>query len=175
MTQRHIVIEPYQIEWEQEYKREVGRISRIIHPVLRAIHHIGSTSIPGMSAKPTIDILAEVSDLPSLDRISSRMDPLGYESYGENGIVGRRYFCKTDAEGNHLVHLHIFEEGTEDVVRHLAFRDYLKVHADDAAFYSNLKEQLAAAFPYDAESYIQGKDAAVKKIEERALLWWYGE
>ncbi|WP_100487891.1 GrpB family protein [Sporolactobacillus pectinivorans] len=173
--QRHIILVPYKEEWAQEYKKEAGRISHVLHPVLSAIHHIGSTAIPGILAKPTIDILAEVTDLEQVDSLASGIERLGYQSYGEYGISGRRYFCKTDAMGNHLVHLHVFREETENVIRHLAFRDYLKVHDDDADFYSRLKEELAVAFPYDGESYSKGKDAAVHKIEERALQWWYGE
>ncbi|WKB37309.1 GrpB family protein [Terrilactibacillus sp. S3-3] len=67
----------------------------------------------------------------------------------------------------------MFEQGTQEVVRHLAFRDYLISHKEDAAFYSRLKEELAQSFPSDIDSYAAGKDAAVKRIEALALEWWY--
>lgn len=170
---RQIVVVPFQDDWEQIYKKEAEKLSGILRQTLCAIHHIGSTSVPGLPAKPTIDILAEVASLQTVDERNDAFRRLGYLPYGEYGIKGRRYFCKTDAEGNHLVHIHIFKEGSEDAVRHLAFRDYLATHQQDAAFYGRIKQQLAESFPYDRASYQKGKEAAVRKIEERALQWWY--
>ncbi|RYL92208.1 GrpB family protein [Sporolactobacillus sp. THM19-2] len=170
---RHVVVTPYQETWEQAYRHESSRLLHHVNTLLQSVYHVGSTSIPGMAAKPTIDILAETLSIQEVDSWNQTFEKLGYQPLGENGIKGRRYFCKEDAEGNHLVHLHIFEKDSEEVIRHLAFRDYLRTHSEDADFYSGLKLQLAEAFPYDAESYQYGKSAAVKKIEERALDWWY--
>ncbi|GGL62352.1 hypothetical protein GCM10007968_27920 [Sporolactobacillus putidus] len=175
MIMRHIVVIPFQDEWKQAYEREAGRLSHVLSPVIAAIHHIGSTAIPGVAAKPTIDILAEVSDLNEVDKKNEPMSKIGYEAFGEYGIKGRRYFCKTDAEGSHLVHVHVFAAGTEEVIRHLAFRDYLATHKEDADFYSALKQELASQFPNDIQSYCIGKDAAAEKIEKLALQWWYSE
>lgn len=175
MEKRHIAVVPFQDGWNKAYEKEAGRLSHVLQPVIAAIHHIGSTAVPGMAAKPTIDILAEASDLEAIDQRNASMSRLGYLSYGENGIKGRRYFCMEDADGNHLIHVHIFKTGSEEVVRHLAFRDYLITHKEDADFYSNLKQELADQFPYDSESYSAGKNAAAGRIEERALQWWYGE
>ncbi|MFT8311232.1 MAG: GrpB family protein [Sporolactobacillus sp.] len=173
MAQKEIEVVPYNEDWINEYKREAARIAHIMGTNLQAIHHIGSTAIPGLAAKPTIDILAEVQSLEDTDLIQAEFSKLGYESFGEHGIHGRRYFVKKDGLGNHLIHLHIFEADSENVIRHLAFRDYLRTHDDDAAFYSQLKIQLAEQFPDDREDYSAGKNEACKRIEEIALQWWY--
>jgi GrpB-like predicted nucleotidyltransferase (UPF0157 family) len=173
LARREIQVVPYNEEWEGSYKREALRISHVLAPVLQAIHHVGSTSIPGVYAKPTIDILAEVNDLSAVDPLESSLSKLSYDARGDNGIPRRRYFVKKDGQGGHLVHLHVFEADTEDVVRHLAFRDYLKTHDEDAAFYSTLKRELAQQFPDDSESYCAGKNELCKRIEQIALQWWY--
>jgi GrpB-like predicted nucleotidyltransferase (UPF0157 family) len=173
LAQGEIKVVPYNEEWAETYKREALRVSHVLAPVLQAIHHVGSTSIPGIFAKPTIDILAEVNDLNAVDTLESSFAKLSYEAFGEYGIRHRRFFVKKDGLGNHLVHLHVFEADSEDVVRHLAFRDYLKTHDEDATFYSTLKLQLAQEFPDDRESYCAGKSELCKRIEQIALHWWY--
>ena len=89
--------------------------------VVVALHHIGSTSIPGIFAKPIIDILLEVSDLEKLDKQSHALVALGYERLGEFGIVGRRYFRKNSASGIRTHHVHAFQTGNAEIERHLAF------------------------------------------------------
>ncbi|MET1249628.1 GrpB family protein [Sporolactobacillus sp. STCC-11] len=173
MAQREIQVVPYNEEWAESYKREALRVAHVLTPVLQAIHHVGSTSIPGIFAKPTIDILAEVNDLNAVDLLNSSLSKLNYRALGENGIHQRRYFVKEDGQGRHLFHLHIFVVDTDNVVRHLAFRDYLRTHDEDAAFYSTLKCQLAQQFPDDRESYCAGKNELCKRIEQIALQWWY--
>lgn len=173
MAQKEIQVVPYNEEWAESYKREALRVAHALTPVLQAIHHVGSTSIPGIFSKPTIDILAEVNDLSAVDTLSSSLSKLNYTAFGENGMHRRRYFVKKDGQGRHLFHLHVFEADTENVVRHLAFRDYLKTHDEDAVFYSTLKLQLAQQFPDDRESYCAGKNELCKRIEQIALQWWY--
>jgi len=136
-----------------------------------AIHHIGSTSIPHMWAKPVIDMLAVVQDLAVLDGLSARIEQLGYEAMGEFGIAGRRYFRRNNPAGRRTHQLHAFADGSPHVARHLAFRDYLRAHDDVAAAYAMLKRRLARAHPDDIVAYMDGKDAFIKGIEARALAW----
>lgn len=173
MAQNKLYVVPYDPKWEVNYKREAAHVARILEPLLTAIHHIGSTSIEGMAAKPTIDILAEVHDLSGVDAFTGKLSQAGYEALGEYGIRRRRYFEKKDSSGGHLVHLHVFEAESEDVVRHLAFRDYLRMHDDDATCYSQIKIKLAEQFSDDRESYQVGKNELCRHIEQRALQWWY--
>ena len=135
------------------------------------IHHIGSTAIPQTKAKPIIDILLEVTSLKVLDQKAPRLEAFGYEAMGEFGIPGRRYFRLNDSDGTRTHQIHAFEAGTPDVVRHLAFRDYMRTHPSIAEKYGALKERLTNAHPHDRSAYMDGKDAFVKEHERRALLW----
>lgn len=155
--------------WPAQFEREAAHINGALGGIVVAIHHMGSTSIPGVFAKPIIDILLEVSDFDAPAAISQGMGRLGYDSLGEFGIPRRRYFRKNDASGVRTHHVHAFVRDDPHVRRHLAFRDYLITHADAAAAYSTLKCELAARHPYDMEAYVTGKDSFIKEHEAKAL------
>ncbi len=134
------------------------------------VEHVGSTAVPGLVAKPIIDILLEVRDVERLDGFHPEMAGLGYEVRGEFGIPGRRFFVKsTGPRRTH--HVHAFATGSPGLERHLAFRDYMISHPKEAEAYGRLKESLAKEFPTDIEGYMNGKDAFIKEIEEKALAW----
>lgn len=135
------------------------------------IHHIGSTAIPGVWAKPIIDMLLEVADIEQVDGLNEVLAAAGYVAYGEFGLAGRRYFPRT-INGRRSHNLHIYQHGNPVIVRHLAFRDYMIAHPDEAQVYSELKASLAAQFPHDFEAYMEGKDGYIKEMEQRALRWW---
>lgn len=159
-------------EWPAEFELEAGRIRSALEGGEFLIHHIGSTAIHGIFAKPIIDILLVVQDgLSSLDSRVSAMPSLGYEAMGEFGIVGRRYFRKNSRSGVRTHQVHAFEQGSADVERHLAFRDYMNAHPEAAQAYSSLKQRLAHEFPNDIEAYMDGKDAFIKQHERLALSW----
>ena len=169
---RRVVVVPYNKQWVSMYEEEAIKLRRIFGEQLVAIHHIGSTSIPGLEAKPIIDIMPVVEDINSVDEHNESMREIGYEPKGENGIPERRYFQKGGDNRSH--HVHIFQVGNPHVERHLAFRDYLRTHPIEAREYGDFKQKLAQEFPYDIGSYVQGKESLVKDIEQRALEW-YGE
>lgn len=139
---------------------------------LASIHHIGSTAVPGLHAKPIIDLLLVAEDLGHVDARTPAIVALGYEALGEYGLPGRRYFRRDDVAGNRTHHLHVWRVGDEALRRHLAFRDYLLAHPAVAAEYGALKQRLAARHPEDMEAYIDGKDAFVKATEADALAWY---
>ncbi|WML47632.1 GrpB family protein [Neobacillus sp. PS3-34] len=172
MIPRKVEVVPYREEWKSLYNDEKKRLISILLPDEVFVHHIGSTSIPGLSAKPIIDIIAEAADLEIFDKKTPELNSAGYIAKGENGIKGRRYFFKCSENGERLFHLHAFEKGSPQVKRHLAFRDYLVVSPEDAARYASIKETAARKFPYEIEFYIDYKDAIVKEIESKALEWW---
>lgn len=162
---------PYDPRWPARYEEEADRIRAILGDQLTAIHHIGSTAVPGLWAKPILDILPVVHRIGQVDAFSPRFEAMGYECMGEFGIPGRRYFRKGGEERTH--HVHIFDEQhEEDIVRHLAVRDYLRTHPADAKAYGQLKRELAARYPLDWEAYCDGKDAFVKDLEKRARNWY---
>lgn len=165
---QHIVVVDYDPLWPLLFRKEADAISRILGDNLVLIHHIGSTSVPFLAAKPIIDIMPVVKDLSGVDAVSGEFVKLGYEYLGEFGIKGRRYLRKGGQERTHQIHIFQMEDDT-NILRHLAFRDYLRSHRDVAMEYVALKKDLAARFPYDIDRYCDGKDAFVKKIENLAL------
>lgn len=130
---------------------------------------MGSTAVPGLPAKPIIDILVEVADLGAVDALNPALEQIGYRPQGEKGIAGRRFFQK----GGHLRthHVHAFRLGDPNIARHLAFRDYLLAHPRVAFEYGQLKLSLAAQFRDHPAGYQAAKSDFVLEHEARALAW----
>ncbi|MGJ8524728.1 hypothetical protein LMG33818_000436 [Halomonadaceae bacterium LMG 33818] len=152
---RQISLLEYDSNWPKQYRVEAELLASIFSPMLANIHHIGSTSVPGLMAKPVIDILLEVMDILRVDNLNDKMKGAGYKARGENGIFGRRYFQKGNGIRTH--HLHVFERGHPEIHKHLAFRDYLRKHADIATRYAALKQQIARACHNDSAQYSAAK------------------
>jgi GrpB-like predicted nucleotidyltransferase (UPF0157 family) len=166
-----IRVSDYDPAWSKQFDGERQRIAAALGPTAVRIHHIGSTAVPKMKAKPIIDILLEVPSVETLDEQSPALEALGYEALGEFGIAGRRYFRRDDADGTRTHQVHAFKAGVPDVIRHLAFRDYLRANRPIALEYGKLKERLASAHPHEPEAYMNGKDSFVKEHEQHALEW----
>lgn len=167
MSNRTITVVDYDDAWPTAFERESQRLRWTLGEVVVRIHHIGSTAVPGLAAKPVIDVLVEVTSLLDLDAKEQVMVALGYRPKGENGIAGRRYFQLGGAARTH--HVHAFVAGDEHVRRHLAFRDYLRRHPSVAAEYGDIKRAAAAACVNDSEVYSAKKNGFVKLHERLAL------
>ncbi|GGX41155.1 GrpB family protein [Saccharospirillum salsuginis] len=167
---RRIDVVDYRPEWPNEYRHEEGRLTSTLGECLVAVHHIGSTSVPGLAAKPVIDILLEVRDLEELDTYDSAMARLGYEVMGEFGIERRRFYRKGGDQRTH--HVHAFPAGDEHVTRHLAFRDYLIAHPEVADEYDRLKRKIADEYRTDSDGYCGAKNDFVVHHEYLALAWF---
>ena len=167
--QRTIKVVPYDPLWKSLFERESKRIKEVITEGLIEVHHIGSTSVPSLSAKPIIDMMPEVLSLGLLDDFDQEMEGLGYLVKGELGIPGRRFYLKGEVDRTH--HVHAFESGSESLIRHLAVRDYLRDHPGEASSYADLKMRLASQFPHDNDGYCEGKHEFVQQLEKRALNW----
>ena len=102
---------------------------------------------------------------------TSTIEKLGYEAMGEFGLSGRRYFRKENPSGIRTHQVHIYETNSPEIKRHLAFRDYMIAHPENAEQYSQLKQKLAQKHPYDIEGYMDGKDEFVKRMEKKAMEW----
>lgn len=170
---QHITVLNYDPEWPLKYERERKAIAEILDGNGISIYHIGSTSVPGLAAKPIIDMMAVVRSLEKVDDARGKFSELGYEYLGEFGIAGRRYFRKGGDERTHQIH--IFQaDDWNNIGRHLAFRDYMRTHEKERAEYAEIKTALAQRFPYDIDGYCDGKDAFVREMEKRALLEYDG-
>ena len=166
-----VQVVPYDPSWPSRYRREAALLREALGDCLVEIHHIGSTSVPGLWAKPIIDILPVVTAVEEADRRRAALDALGYEYLGEFGIPGRRYLRKGGDHRTHQVHL-FGRESRDEIRRHLAVPAYLRCHPDAARDYAQLKRRLARRFPRDIDGYCDGKDAFVKALERAALDWW---
>lgn len=170
MNKRKVTVEEYSTDWKKQFDEEAILLQKIFGLEIQMIHHIGSTSVNGLSAKPIIDMMPVVRDITKIDSYNDAIIAIGYEPKGENGLPGRRYFQKGGDNRTH--HVHIYEIGNPEIERHLAFRDYLRLHSDIAKEYGDLKVGLAKLFPYDIEAYINGKEKLAKEIEQKAIHWF---
>ena len=165
---QHITVLKYDPKWKQDYQDEQKKIEDILKENALVIYHIGSTSVPGLAAKPIIDIMVAVRSLEKVDAAADAFSALGYEFLGEFGIAGRRYLRKGGDERTHQIH--IFQaDDWNNIGRHLAFRQYLSTHEREREEYAKLKRELAQQFPYDIEGYCDGKEAFVRAVEAQAL------
>lgn len=169
MTKVEVV--PHDPRWRDSFQAEATQIAAALGAHVVAIHHIGSTAIPGIHAKPVIDLLVEVDDIEAIDTRSSAMESIGYQVMGEFGIPGRRYFRKDDPHGNRTHQVHAFQAGSGEVERHLGFRDYMIAHPADAQRYGALKRTLAEQYPWHMDGYVDGKDGFIKEMDRRAAEW----
>lgn len=166
---RRIEVAPPDARWPEQFRAEATLLRLIFGGNLVDIHHIGSTSIPGMYAKPIIDMAPIVHDLAAVDELSGVLADVGYTALGENGLPGRRYFRKGGRRHTH--HVHVYRQGNPAIERHLALRDFLRAHPARAAAYSDLKRSLAALYPQDIDAYSAGKDGLVNELLAEALAW----
>ncbi len=169
---REVVVVPYNVNWPVQYEAEALRIQGVLGAEILSIHHIGSTSIPGMWAKPIIDILLEVRDIAKIDEYEVAMVNLGYQPRGELGIPGRRYFSREEPVDVRTHHIHAYQSGNTGIERHLAFRNYMIAHPNEAQEYANLKRELARRYPLDIDAYIEGKENFVGEMESKAISWY---
>lgn len=170
---REIEVVDYDREWSTQFENEAGHLSNVFGTQLVDIHHIGSTAIPGIKAKPVIDILVVIKNIETIETFNEPMVQLGYRPRGEcldnpiPGTPGRFYFCK-DTDGVRTHQVHVCQEGHFDIEDKLAFRDYMRTHPHEAQEYSRLKESLAVDNRSDSVGYNRGKDRFIKGIVSKA-------
>ena len=160
-----VVIQDYDPRWPKMFEVLRSRIAVVLHGVADSIEHVGSTAVPGLVAKPVIDIdvlLRSASDLPLVIR---RLADLGYEHRGDLGVIGREAFRAKPGDFSH--HLYVCPPESREYRRHIAFRNHLRAHADDANAYASLKRMLAIRFCSDREGYSQAKSKFVEGILQR--------
>jgi GrpB-like predicted nucleotidyltransferase (UPF0157 family) len=164
-----IEIVPYDPSWPAAFEQERPHLERVLGAsVTGGIHHVGSTAVPGLAAKPIIDILVGIGDLESARVHIEPLTALDY-AYAPYRTAEMLWFCKpSPAARTH--HLHLVPTGSERFRDELAFRDYLRRDAECAAAYATLKRGLAARFPHDREAYTDAKADFVRDVSRRARL-----
>lgn len=168
--QREVELVPHDPDWSHLATDEISRIAEGLSFPIIGIYHIGSTSIPGIKAKPILDFVMEVENLADVLQAVAEIEALGYESKGEFGIPGRQFFTRdTDGERSH--HLHVFQKGHPDIERHTIFRDFLRANPEAAREYEKLKEILAKRFPKQSSNYTAAKSDFILSMDEVARYW----
>ncbi|MCE9523152.1 MAG: GrpB family protein [Alphaproteobacteria bacterium] len=158
--------------WADIARTEAARLRGVLGGLIVDVHHVGSTAIPGIKAKPIVDLAPTVTSLDELDARAGEVTELGYEWRGEYGIKGRRYCPLTDTRsGKRLIHVHFFATDAPEIVRYLAFRDYLRAHGEEARAYETQKLAAAALHSFEMVAYTHAKGPWIKGCLERALAW----
>ncbi len=170
LSGRPIVIADYDPEWPRRFRRECEAIFRTCgRSAFLRIEHVGSTAVPGLAAKPIVDMMPGVLSLADVPPLVATLASIGYEYVPEYEaeLPERRYFRK-DVGGERAFQLHVVEVGSDFWKRHLLFRDYLRAHDEAAAEYERLKRRLAAEYGADREGYTQAKTEFITGIEALA-------
>ena len=174
---RIIEVIDYDPNWVAAFEKEAATLTAIFGDRLVAVHHIGSTSVRGLAAKPVIDILVVLDDTKDINTFDAAMEAVGYRVRGEcldapvPGTPGRFYFSK-ETNGVRTHHVHACAEGHPEIFDKLAFRDYLRAHTKEAAAYRDLKQRVAIEHRLDNIGYMRAKDAFVKSTLSEARRWY---
>ncbi len=166
-TDGPVVIVDYNPDWPRMYEEERARIAEAMGEWLVDIQHVGSTSVPGLAAKPIVDIMPGIRSLHDDVHIIGPLEELGYEYAppGVDDIPERRYFRRGIPR---VFHVHVVEVMGEFWRRHIAFRDYLRAHPDTATGYAALKRRLAAEYGSDRLGYVNAKTDFIAGVEALA-------
>jgi len=166
-SRRYALTEP-DPEWPARFEAEAARIRDALGELAVRVDHVGSTSIPGLGAKPTIDIQVSIPSMVPRRAYVDALQAIGYR-WTLDPWTDEHEFFSLDADGARAFQVHACLAGGAWERRHLAFRDWLRTHPDDAAAYERLKRELAAAHPRDVCAYVDGKTEFIRSIEARAL------
>lgn len=164
---RKYEVAEYDTSWPEKFASESKVIKSIFGEDALAIEHVGSTSVPGLPGKPTIDILVLVDTMSLVDKYAQPMTTAGYQDRGEYVVPGIRLFVK-EADNARLVNVHVCPQGHGHTKDMLVFRDYLRSHPEEVTRYGKLKQELHKKYPDDYGVYRKEKDEYMEKLMERA-------
>lgn len=158
-----VILKKHHKEWAYAFGSEVSNLKNLLGDTPVDIQHIGSTSIPGLAAKPIVDLLMAVKSLSSVNNIRSTLEKAGYE-YRENGSDDRQILFAKGPTESRTHYLHITEHGSTVWKSDIAFRDYLRTHPDAVSAYEKLKMELATQYPDKRGDYTAGKAEFIRAV-----------
>ena len=164
-----VVIVPYDPEWPALFARLGADLRQALGTVALRIDHIGSTSVPGLAAKPVIDVQISVASFELLDAFRIPLQSLGFVYRPDNPDLSKRYF--REPPGTRRTHIHVFRAGSWPEQVSLLFRDYMRAHDEDARQYAALKYRLAAQYQDDRLGYTDAKSPLIWEVMARAHRW----
>ena len=164
MRTKRVVVLPYDEVWKFAFEEIKTEIEAVIGDWILGIEHVGSTTVEGMSAKPCIDIDVIIKDYSVFDEIVGRLGSIGYIHEGDLGIKGREAFKYTDKPYLMMHHLYVCPQDSEELRRHITFRDFLRRTPEAVRKYSLVKEKAAELFPDDIDRYIEYKTPCIEEL-----------
>ncbi len=166
-----VTIVDYDDSWPLRFEAEAVAVREALGPVGLRVDHVGSTSVPGLAAKPIVDLQVSVASLQPMDTYREPLRSIGYEHFewlNEDGVDDYPYFAKPP-EPPRAFHIHVAESGSYHERRHLAFRDWLRAHPEDAAAYERVKRNLATREWATTDEYANAKTAFIVTVTAKAL------
>ena len=170
MKTKRVVVVPYDEAWASAFEKIKKEIESAIGDLIVGIEHVGSTSVEGLSAKPIIDIDIVISDYSVFDAVVQRLQSIGYIHEGNLGIKDREAFKYSDKPHLQKHHLYVCPQQSEELHRHLTFRDFLRSHPEAVQKYGAVKEKAARLFPDDINQYIEYKSSCIEEMYEMCGL-----
>lgn len=161
----------YNLAWKEKFEKTAGFLRKVLGEEIIDIQHVGSTAIPGMIAKPQIDILVVVKDLAKMKSYYQAIEEAGFNPKGSHTSKEEGHFTKDLQDGSRLISIHVFSQGHPKIEDMLTFRDYLLESAEDREYYSDIKRKLYEKFADDYPAYCRAKKEAMESIKERARAW----
>ena len=170
MRTRKVVVLPYDVAWQSAFEKIKGEIEETIGDLIIGIEHIGSTSVEGLSAKPCIDIDVIIKDYSVFTAVVEALKGIGYIHEGDLGIKDREAFKYTDKPHLMMHHLYVCPLYSEELNRHITFRDFLRINPEAVKKYSSIKEKAAELFPNDIDRYIEYKSPCIEELYKECGL-----
>ena len=170
MKTRKVLVLPYDVAWQSAFEKIKGEIEDAIGDLIIGIEHVGSTAVEGMSAKPCIDIDVIITDYTEFAAVVCGLESIGYIHEGDLGIQHREAFKYFGKEHLQTHHLYVCPKYSEELHRHITFRDFLRCHPEAVKKYSLRKEKAAELFPNDIEGYIEYKSPCIEELYKECGL-----
>ena len=164
MQTKRVVVVPYEEAWKTAFEKIKNEIEAEIGDLVLGIEHVGSTSVEGMSAKPCIDMDVIIKDYSVFDEIVGKLGAIGYIHEGDLGIRNREAFKYTNKQHLMKHHLYVCPQDSEELHRHIIFRDFLRQNIEAVKEYSSVKEKAAELYPNDIDQYIAYKSPCIEEL-----------
>ena len=170
MRTMKVVVLPYDIAWKSAFAKIRSELEEAIGSLILGIEHIGSTSVEGMSAKPCIDIDVIIEDYSAFAAVVDGLKTIGYIHEGDLGIKDREAFKYWGKEHLQMHHLYVCPKRSQELHRHITFRDFLRSNPEAVKKYSLIKEKAAELFPNDIDGYIAYKSPCIEELYKECGL-----
>lgn len=164
MKTENIIVLTYDKNWANEFQKIKKELMEVLNSEIVAIEHVGSTSVEGLSAKPIIDIDIVIDSYDNFKTVVDRLRQIGYKHEGDLGIKDREAFEYIGKEHLMVHHIYVCPKNSQELKRHIIFRDYLRQNPKAVKKYSKVKEQGARLFPNDRIKYMEYKNSCIKEL-----------